>query len=163
MAQYAKQAAAGDTWRLIDVRTGEAVARIWAAEHVDRILRDANMAEAIANALALGTTARRAAAQDAYSEWLAAGGRLVDFSGGPGGLSLNTLNDGSATDSNRHIYVGGVHAGYFHGETYDVSRLLRYLKLGEDLFAAQQIQNATQRRNAIDAAIDLYEASGGIG
>lgn len=163
MAQYAKQAAAGDTWRLIDVRTGQVVARIWSTAHVDRILRDANMAEAIAAALALGTTARRAAAQDAYSEWLAAGGRLVDFSGGPGGMSLNTLNDGTVADGNVNIYVGGVHAGYFHGQVYDTSRLLRYIKLGEDLFAAQQIQNATQRRNAIDAAIDTYEGSGGLG
>jgi hypothetical protein len=162
VAQFTKQAA-GDTWRLVDTRTGQAVARIWATEHVDRILRDANMAEAVANALPLSRAARRDAAVTAYNEWTAAGGRLVDFSGGPGGLSLNTLNDGSATDSNRHIYVGGVHAGYFHGEVYDTSRLLRYLKLGEDLFAAQQIQNATQRRNAIDAAIDLYEASGGVG
>lgn len=163
MAQYTKQAAADGTWRLVDVRTGQFVARIWATQHVDRILRDANMAEAIANALPLSRNERRAAAQTAYDEWVAAGGRAVDFSGGPGGLSLNSLNDGNTADSNVHIYVAGVHSGYFHGEVYDTSRLLRYLKLGEDLFAAEQIQNVTDRRNAIDAAIDFYEASGGLG
>lgn len=150
VAQYAKVAANGGTWRLRDERTGEFVARIWSSDLADRFVRDSQMVESLAPSLGLSAANRRTAAITQYTAWLASGGRVLD---------LTAL---SATASEGNQMLSG-DQGYFHGQVYDHTRPLRYVKYAEDIWAARQITNSTQQRNATDAAVNALIAAGGLG
>ena len=53
MAVYSKVVQSDGSWRLLD-GAGNPIGRIWATAHVDRILRDGMLAEAVRDALAAG-------------------------------------------------------------------------------------------------------------
>lgn len=161
MALFAKIAGT-DSWRLKEIATDQFVARFMNEDSIDRFIRDSTLAQAVAAALSGTRAERRAAAVAAYNDWVAAGGRVRDLSSNPSGLSMTNMGSGGTADGNRNLYVGGVHDGYFHGTVYNAERPLRFVELAEKIWEARQLGTATLRNQATDAAIDTFEANGGL-
>ena len=158
MALYTKVQQADGTWRLYNA-AGEPIGRIWATAHVDRLLRDGALAEAVRDALGLGTTARRAAVRTAISTWATDGGHSVDLSA----FTHSLNNDAGVEDGNRHLYLGGNELGYLHGvELARDARLARVIRLAEELYAGEQLGSAGARNAALDAALTRFSGDGGL-
>lgn len=149
----------GNTWRLYNAN-GEPLGRIWLAAHIDRILRDGDLAARIVNeVLPLSGSARRQAARAIWNEWQTAGGHSVDFST----LTLSLNNDAGFPDGNRHIYIAGNELGYLHGEDGPLAaRLGRIVRLAEELWSGEQLGTLAQRNAALDGAIDRFRDAGGV-
>ena len=161
MAVYSKVVQSDGSWRLLD-GAGNPIGRIWATAHVDRILRDGMLAEAVRDALAAGGTAsaRRQAVRAALAAWATDGGHSVDFSA----LTHSLNNDAGIEDSNRHLYLGGNEFGYLHGvELLRDLRLARLVRLAEELFAAERLGSTGARNSALDAALTRFTDDGGLG
>lgn len=157
MALYAKIEQQGGTWRLLD-KDGEPIGRIWAGQHVDRILRDGAFADDIQAVLSQTGTARRTAARNLYNAWLTAGGHSVNF----GAITHSLNNDGGVEDGNRHLYVAGNEFGYLHGTNGPRDqRLLRVVRLLEEVFSGESLGTSAQRNAALDAALDRFRDDGG--
>lgn len=158
MTLLQRQAQAGNTWRLRTAQ-GEALGRIWDGQHVLRILRDSDLAEQIADIMNLTGAARRQAARTAIQAWNAAGGRGESF----GSLTASLLNDGGVEDGNTHLYLDGVEIGYFHGDPpAKVARMLRFIRLAEDVADAEALPTNAERNAALDAAVNRFRDNGAI-
>lgn len=158
MVQLTKQVQADGSWRLFDVG-GNPVGRIWVTAHVDRILRDSELAEAIAAIMAQTGATRRQAARTALTNWNNAGGHAVDFST----LTWSLNDDAGQVSGNRHMYIAGAHLGYLHGtDGPRDQRLQRWVRLAEEAFSAEQLATTTQRNGALDAAIDRFRTDGAL-
>jgi hypothetical protein len=158
MALLARQAQAGNTWRL---RAGGAsIGRVWQGAHILRILRDSDLAEAIAAIPDNATNAqRRTAARAAIQAWRDAGGHDIDLSG----FSHSLLNPSGIEDGNRYLLMNGVYFGYLHGvNNARDRRLLRWIKLAEDLFSGENLGTTNARNQALDAAIASFKDDGAL-
>ena len=160
MARYTKQVQADGTWRIYDAQTGEPVGRIWLGAHVDRILRDSNLAEAIAAILNQTGATRRQSARTFFNDWLTAGGHSVNFSA----LTQSMNNDAGQADTNRHFYIAGNELGYLHGEVQLVhgARLARFVRLAEECFSGEQLGTTALRNAALDTALDRFRDDGAL-
>lgn len=158
MVFFQKVEQAGNTWRLLD-KDGNPIGRIWANAHIDRILRDGDFAEGVVAVLSQTGAARRTAARSLYNQWLAAGGRSVNFSA----LTHSLNNDAGVEDGNRHLYIAGNEFGYLHGvDPQRDSRLLRIVRLLEEVFSGEQLGTTALRNQALDAALDRFRDDGAI-
>jgi len=156
MPLYTKTPEAGGTWRLRNA-AGEPIGRIWQDVHIDRALRDGDLADAITLIMNLTGAARRSAARTAYNAWLTAGGHSVDFSA----LTTSLNNDAGVEDGNRHLYIAGNEFGYLHGvEPLRDARLARVVRLAEEVFGGEQLATSAQRNAALEAAIDRFRTAG---
>lgn len=159
MALFQKVEQAGNTWRIVHPVTGESLGRVWLTAHIDRLLRDGDLAEAIAGILTQTGATRRASARTAYQAWLAAGGDSVNLSA----FSHSLNNDAGVEDGNRHLYIAGNEFGYLHGvHPRRDARLARFIRLANEVRAAEQLGTQTQRNTALDAALDRFRDDGGI-
>lgn len=158
MAQFTKQVQENGTWRIFD-RNGTPVARIWLTAHVDRLLRDGDLSDAIAAIMAQPAgAARRTAARTAYQAWTTAGGHSVNFSA----LTISDNNDAGQPDGQHHIYIAGNELGYVHGDAVvHVPRLARFIRLAEEVWSADQLSTNAEKNAALDAAIDRFRSDGG--
>lgn len=163
MALITKQVQADGSARLF--ADGVPIARIWLQAHADRIIRDADFAEAIAAINTGGAAARRAAARVAFDTWSTAGGHSVNFNT----LTLSQNNDAGVPDSdvdpNRHIYIAGNDLGYLHGGSGVLAvarRLARFIRLAEELFAGEQLSQAADRNAALEAAVTRFRDDGAL-
>lgn len=156
--RFDKLVQSNGTWRLLDTQTGESIGRIWSAAHVDRIIRDANLAAAIQTALGQAGAARRTAARTALADWQTAGGHAVDFAA----LTLSPNNDAGGADGNTHLYIAGAELGYLHGidSARDV-RLARFARLAEEAFSAESLGTTAAKNTALDAALTRFRDNDG--
>ncbi len=138
--------------RIRDELTTELIARVFNPNHAARLVRDSVLAEAVWNARALATTARRTAVRTAIADWVAAGGRLLDLR-----LLLSVVQGG-----NQALELAGIRRGYFHGEVYPAARPLRWIALAEDLFEGEALATTALRNAALDAAVTVFVTAGGI-
>ena len=158
MVLLQRQAQGGNTWRLKNAN-GESIGRIWNEQHVLRMLRDSDLAEQIADIMALSGAARRQAARTAIQAWNAAGGRGESL----GTLTASPLNDGGIEDGNTHLYLDGTEIGYFHGDLpARVARMLRFIALAEDVADAEALPTNAERNVALDAAVNRFRDNGAI-
>lgn len=158
MPLFDRLSQAGGTWRLLD-KDGNAIGRIWSTAHVDRILRDGAFAEAVVAVLNQTGAARRTAARNLYSTWLANGGHAVNFSA----LTHSLNNDAGVEDGNRHLYIAGNEFGYLHGvNPQRDQRLLRVVQLLEDVFSAEALGTSALRNQALDGALDRFRDNGAV-
>lgn len=165
MPIFDKRPEANDTWRLLD-SSGSNIGRIWAGSHVDRILRDVTLAEAVRDAIAAGgsATTRRAAVRTAMQTWSTAGGHSVDLANVM--LSLENPPGSGNVDGNRHLFLGGQHVGYLGIPDVDDDRhgkLMRSVRLAEELFSGEQLGTSSARNSALDAALTRFSSGGGVG
>lgn len=158
MALFNKVEQGDGTWRLLD-KDGNPIGRIWSNAHVDRILRDGDFAEGVAAVLSQSGAARRTAARNLYNTWLANGGRSVDFSN----LTHSLNNDAGVEDGNRHLYIAGNEFGYLHGvDGPRDQRLLRVIRLLEEVAEGEQLGSSTLRNQALDTALNRFRDDGAL-
>ena len=158
MAVYTKVPHSGGTWRLMDA-DGTPLGRIWSAAHIDRIIRDGDYAEAVEPVLSQTGSARRTTARNHLSTWQTSGGHSVDLSS----MTLSLNNDAGIEDSNQHLFIAGNEFGYLHGvDTARDQRVLRIVRLLEEVFAGEQLGTSTLRNQALDAALDRFRDDGAL-
>lgn len=160
MALYSKVVQSDGSWRLLD-KDGNPIGRVWATAHIDRILRDGTLAEAVRDAIAAGGTVsnRRQAVRAAIAAWATAGGHSVDFSA----LTHSLNNDAGVEDGNRHLYLSGNEFGYLHGVDLPRDlRLARLVRLAEELFSGEALSTSGARNAALDAALTRFTDDGGL-
>lgn len=165
MPLFGKLQQDGDTWILLD-GDGNRIGRIWDTSHVDRVVRDGTLAEAIQDGIAAGgtTARRRQAVRDAVQEWATGGGHSVDLANVT--LSLENPPGSGNMDGKRHIFLAGQHVGYLDLPDPDDGRhgrLRRVIRLAEELFSGEQLGAAGQRNAALDAALTRFTDDGGLG
>lgn len=155
-----QKAQQGSSWRLQNA-DGEPIGRIWSASHIDRILRDGALAEAVAAAIEAGGTnsARRQAIRAALDDWQTAGGHSVDFSA----ITFTLNNDAGEEDGNWHIYLAGNEAGYLHGvDAARDLRLARVIRLAEEIHEGEALATSGDRNEALDATCVRFTEGGGL-
>jgi hypothetical protein len=158
MVVYSKRDDGSGGWELHDANGR--IGRVWSSAHIDRIIRDSDLAEQVSAIINQPTVTRRTSARAAYNVWLTAGGRSVDFSA----FTQSTNNDAGIPDGNKHVYIAGAAIGYLHGDnqvTRD-SRLARFVRLAEEIWSAEQIASIGQRNAALDAALDRFRDAGAL-
>lgn len=160
MALWSKVAQSDGTWRLYDANN-DPIGRIWATAHIDRLLRDGTLAQAVKAAIDAGGTVstRRQAVRAAISDWATAGGHSVDFSA----LTHSLNDDAGLPDGNRYLYIAGAMFGYLHGvDAPRDLRVARIVRLAEELFSGEQLATIAQRNAALDAALTRFTDDGAL-
>jgi hypothetical protein len=66
-------------------------------------------------------------------------------------------------DGNRYLLMNGVYFGYLHGvNNARDRRILRWIKLAEDLFDGENRGTAALRNQAMDAAVNAFRTDGAL-
>jgi hypothetical protein len=102
---------------------------------------------------------RRTAIRAALQAWRDAGGHDINLRG----FSHTLVNESGVEDGNRYLLMNGVYFGYLHGvNNARDRRILRWIKLAEDLFDAENLGTNTARNQALDAAVDAFRTDGAL-
>jgi hypothetical protein len=156
---FTKVQQAWNTWRLFHA-AGTPIGRIWNTAHVDRLVRDAQFADAIVTALSQSGATRRQLARTAFQVWVTAGGRDTDFSG----LTFAVNEDDGQPNGNLNLFLGGMQVGYLHGvDAPRDEQLQRIVRLSEEAWSAEEQGTAAARNAALDVALNRFRDDGGLG